>query len=108
MNVIHNYTKYDQPVDVGVLSEINIKDVTLQAIGEGIIKIISDQDTIMEWTILFTPNSTGTVLSLDNYHRYNLSKYFAFYHVEISNNDGKIGFLDHNERKIEPIQIQQL
>ena len=61
----------------------------------------------MNWLVLFTPNSTGTVLSPDNYHQNNLSKYFAFYHMGTSNNDGKIGFLDHNEREIESVQLQR-
>ena len=49
----------------------------------------------------------GTVLLFDNYHQNNLSKYFLFYHMQNYYNNGKIGFLDHNETKIESIQMQQ-
>ena len=61
----------------------------------------------MNWSVLYTPKSTGTVLSPDNYHQNNLSKYFSFYHMGNSNNNGKIGFLDHNEREIESIHMQR-
>ena len=79
---------------------------TLQALGEGVIKILSDQVSIMERTVLYTPLSSGTVLSPDNYHSTHKSKYFAFYHLGTSNNNGKIGFLDHNQREVESIQMK--
>ena len=107
IDIIHNYVKYTKPIEVGVFSESDETATTLQAVGEGTMKIISDQGSIMNWLVLFTPNSTGTVLSPDNYHQNNLSKYFAFYHMGTSNNDGKIGFLDHNEREIESVQLQR-
>ena len=62
----------------------------------------------MQWSKLCTPNSTGTALSSDHYHQSNLSKYFAFYHMGISNSNGKIGFPNRNERKIESIQMQRI
>ena len=61
----------------------------------------------MNWFILYTPSSTGTVLLSDNYHQNNLSKYFSFYHLGSSDNNGKIGFLDHNKQEIESIQMQR-
>jgi hypothetical protein len=60
----------------------------------------------MNWTMLYTPNSSGTVLSLDNYHTTHNSKLFAFYHLG-TNNGGKIGFLDHNQREVESIQMKR-
>ena len=61
----------------------------------------------MNWSVLYTPNPTGAVLSYDNYHRNDLSKYFLFYHVGNSNNHGKTGFFDHNEKEIESVQMQR-
>ena len=92
MSIIHNYFKYDKPVAVGVFSEDTKKEETLQALGEGFLKIILDQGSVMNWFILYTPRSTGTVLSLDNYHQNNLSKCFSFYHLGSSNNNGKLDF----------------
>jgi hypothetical protein len=103
--IIHNYEEFPFPQDVGVFSDDETGS-TLQALGEGVIKIISDQGSIMEWTVLYTPLSSGTVLSPDNYHKTNQSKYYAFYHLG-TNNGGKIGFLDHNQREIESIQMER-
>ena len=47
INIIHNYVKYTKPIDVGVFSECNETATTLQAVGEGTMKIISDQGPIM-------------------------------------------------------------
>jgi hypothetical protein len=60
----------------------------------------------MNWTVLYTPKSSGTVLSPDNYHTTHNSKLFAFYHLG-SNNGGKIGFLDHNKQEVESIQMKR-
>jgi hypothetical protein len=78
-----------------------------QALGEGVIKIISDQGSIMNWSVLYTPKSGGTVLSPDNYHCTHKSKYYTFYHLGTSDNIGKMGFVDHNKRKVESIQMKR-
>jgi hypothetical protein len=79
----------------------------LQALGEGVIEILSDQGSIMEWTVLYTPLSSGTVLSPDNYHSTHKSRYYAFYHLGTSESTGKIGFLDYNQREVESIQMKR-
>ena len=107
MAIIHDYFKYDEPLDVGVIAnETKQNVISLTAEGQGIMKIISDQGSVMNWSVLYTPNSTGTVLSPDHYHQSNISKYFAFYHRGDSNCNRKIGFLDNNEREVEWIQIK--
>ena len=88
-SIIHEYWEYDIPVEVGVFSEETKKETTLQALGEGKLKIISDQGLVMNWSVLYTPKSTGTVLSPDNYHQNNLSKYLSFYHMGNSDNNVK-------------------
>jgi hypothetical protein len=102
--IIHNYEEFAIPQDVGVFSNDETGS-TLQALGEGVIKIISDQGSIMEWTVLYMSLSSGTVLSPDHYHKTNQSKFYAFYHLG-TNNGGKIGFLDH-KREIESIQMER-
>jgi hypothetical protein len=67
IDIIHNYRRFEVPQDIGVFSG-DESSTTLQALGEGVIKILSDQGSIMEWTVLYTPLSSGTVLSPDNYH----------------------------------------
>jgi hypothetical protein len=79
----------------------------LQALGEGVIKILSDQGLIMEWTVRYKPLSSGTVLSPVNYHSTHKSKYYAFYHLGTSVSTGKTGCLDYNQREVESIQMKR-
>jgi hypothetical protein len=41
------------------------------------------------------------------YHTTHNPKVFAFYHLGTSDNNGKIGFLDHNKREVESIQMKR-
>jgi hypothetical protein len=41
INIIHNYVEFETPQEVGVFSDDKTGS-TLQALGEGVIKIISD------------------------------------------------------------------
>ena len=70
-------------------------------------KIISDQGSVMSWSILYTPSSNGTVLSPDHYHQSNISRYFSFYHADNRNCNGKIAFLDNNECEVESIKMKR-
>jgi hypothetical protein len=77
IDIIHNYVEFAIPQEVGVFSG-DESGTTLQALGEGVIKILSDQGSIMEWTVLYTPLSSGTVLSPDNYQTAHKSKKICF------------------------------
>lgn len=44
---------------------------TCEAIGQGVIKIIDDNNSITQWYSLHTPGATGTILSLDHYATHN-------------------------------------
>jgi hypothetical protein len=105
IDIIHNYVEFETPQEVGVFSDDKTGS-TLQALGEGVIKIISDQGSIMNWTVLYTPNNCGTVLSQDNYHTAHNSKLLAFYNLG-TNNGGKVGFLDPNQREVESIHMKR-
>ena len=37
------------------------------ALGIGYMKVVDDNDNLMAWPIIYTPQSNGTVLSPDNY-----------------------------------------
>ena len=96
--IIHNYLEYDTPANVSVFSdEFRTDVISLLAVGQGTMKIISDQGSVMSWSILYTPSSNGTVLSPDYYHQSNISRYFSFYYSGDRNCNGKIAFLDNNE-----------
>jgi hypothetical protein len=70
-------------------------------------KNLADQGSIMEWAVLHTPLSSGTLLSPDNYQTTHKSKYYAFYHLGTSDSTGKIGFLDQNKQEVESIQMKR-
>ena len=81
-DVLHEYKPYTNPHVVGVFSASGEQhEDTLMAEGEGIVKVISDQGTIMRWTTVYTPKSTGTILSPDNYQGSNNPKFNAFLHT---------------------------
>ena len=106
--IIHNYYEYDTPANVSVFSDESKTDViSLVAFGQGTMKIISDQGSVMSWSILYTPSSNGTVLSPDHYYQSNISRYCSFYHFGDRNFNGKIAFLDNNEREVESIQMRR-
>jgi hypothetical protein len=107
IDITHNYRKFTIPQEVGVFSG-DESSTTLQALGEGVIKILSDQGSIMEWTVLYTPLSSGTTLFPDNYHSAHKSKYYAFYHMGTSESTGRMGFLDYNQREVESIQMKRI
>ena len=44
---------------------------TIEAIGAGMLKMVDDNNHIMEYYCLLIPNSTGTVISLDKFMRDN-------------------------------------
>ena len=74
MSIIHRYFEYDTPTEVAVFSDESKTDViSLKAVGQGIVKIISDQGSVMNWLILYIPCYTGTVLLPDHYHQSNIS-----------------------------------
>ena len=92
-NVIHEYKPYDTPHAVGLFSASGEEhEDTLMVKAEGVMKMISDQGTIMRWTTVYPPKSTGTVLSRDNYQRSNIPKFNAFQHTgKLDNIDFEIG-----------------
>ena len=48
MSIIHNYFEYNSPAEVAVFSDESKTDVvSLQAVGQGVMKIISDQGSVM-------------------------------------------------------------
>jgi hypothetical protein len=73
INIIHKYVEFEVPQEVGVFSA-DESGTTLQALGEGVVEILCDQGSIMEWNVLYTPLSSGTVLSPDNYQNTHKSK----------------------------------
>ena len=71
INIIFQYTPFHQPETVQTFIDNNTLPKTyMLSLGFGYIKIISDYDTILNCSIVYTPKSNGTVLSPDNYWQY--------------------------------------
>jgi hypothetical protein len=66
-SLLWNYQSLEQPI---LIVTYQGKDKAIpnnfEAIGTGIIKMIVD-DTTINWLTLYTPNSTGTIISPDRY-----------------------------------------
>ena len=66
--LIFNYTDFSNPQTVQTFEDTDTEGDKLQALGHGYIRIESDQDSMMHWPTIYTPNSTGTCLSPDSYN----------------------------------------
>lgn len=72
---------------------------TCEAIGQGVIKIIDDNNSITQWYSLHTPGATGTILSLDHYATHNHGIH-TFKHIGHITGKGSIEFTDQNNNVI--------
>lgn len=52
--------------------------ISLKAVEQGIMKIISNQGSVVDWSVLYTLDLTRAVLSPDHYYQSNISRYFTF------------------------------
>ena len=106
--IIHIYLEYDSPSKFAVFSDESKTDVmSLIAVEQVTMKIILYQGSVMNWSILYTPSSTGTVISPDHYHQSYIFCHFSLIHSCDANCNGKIAFLDNNERKVESIRMRR-
>ena len=67
-DIIHDYKPYNNPQSVGVFFEEEADAIMLTTVETGYILIVCDQGNIIQWKVVYTPRSNGTVLSPDNYH----------------------------------------
>jgi hypothetical protein len=77
-----------------------------EAIGIGQLKTISNDNTVMYWTMLHTPNSTGTILSSDEYMMDNPAVH-TFKHQGNKNGTGSIDFTDQSGEIITAIAMKR-
>ena len=109
MSAIHDYFKYDVPVEVGIFLDETKQDVIslLKAERQETMKIISDQGSVMTWSVLYTLDSIDTVLLTAHYRQSNICKYFTFYHMGNAICNGNIRFFDNNEQEVRLIQMKR-
>lgn len=66
LDLLHNYKPYIEPISIVAFftpEEGDAPQESHTAIGEGILKLIGDHGEIIPMRMLYTPNSTGTVIS---------------------------------------------
>ena len=107
LSIIHEYKPFEKPQSVNVFLDEGTQSTLLTAEGAGYINIVSDQGNVMQWNVVYTPKSNGTILSPDNYHQPNKKEIFAFYQCGNIHKVGKIGFIGHDGTLKESITLRQ-
>jgi hypothetical protein len=102
--ILWNYRKLSTPIPIITYSTDEDNGNACEAIGVGQCKTISNDNTVMYWTMLHTPNSTGTILSPDKYMMDN-SRVQTFNHVGNKNGTGSINFKNTEGRIIAAIEM---
>ena len=107
LDIIHDYIEYKTPQQVSVFIDDEETETMLEAKGSGYILFVSNNGNIMKWQVVYTPQSNGTVLSPDNYHRMHRPTIYAFYQYGNSDNKGSIGFLTENHQVVDEIALKR-
>ena len=105
-DLLWNYTRLRQPIEITTYNK-NDDPETCVAICQGKLRIIADDNTTMEWTTLFVPSATGTVLSPDKYVQDNRHHLFLFNHEGDINGNGAIRFQNHRRQTILQITMKR-
>jgi hypothetical protein len=104
--LLWNYRLLKTPIPVITYNNDDTTGTSFSAIGIGQCKTISNDNTVLYWTMLHTPNSTGTILSPDKYMMDNPSVH-AFQHEGHKNGTGSINFSDINGNTIAAIDMKR-
>jgi hypothetical protein len=79
---------------------------TLEAIGAGTLKMVDDNNHIMDYYCLLIPRSTGTVISLDKFMRDNRS-IVKFHQVGTVYGTGSMKFYDKNDNETHTVTMEE-
>jgi hypothetical protein len=104
--ILWNYRILDAPIPVVTYSKDDSDGSSCEAIGIGQLKTISNDNSEMYWTMLHTPNSTGTILSPDKYMMDNPTVQ-SFKHEGQKNGTGSINFTDRTGKIIAAIAMKR-
>jgi hypothetical protein len=102
--ILWNYRTLATPIQIITYSKDEGNDNPCQAIGVGQCKTVSNDNTVMYWTMLHTPHSTGTILSPDKYMMDNKTV-DTFKHIGNKNGTGSINFENAKGRIIAAIDM---
>jgi hypothetical protein len=96
-SILWHYRLLTTPIPITTYSKDKTEEASCVAIGTGIIKIVANDNTVSEWTMLHTPRSTGTILSPDQY-MHDHSEISEFNHNGRKDSHGKNNFLGCTEQ----------
>ena len=92
ITLLWNYKRLRKKINITTYDGNN-SGMKCQAIGQGIIKVIANDNSVMEFRAYYIPNSTGTIISPDHYVRCN-ARIKSFTHFGHEDNGGYISFGD--------------
>jgi hypothetical protein len=104
--ILWNYRTLDTPIPVQTYNKDDTNGPSCEAIGIGQCKTISNDNSVMYWTMLHTPNSTGTILSPDKYMMDNPAVH-TFKHEGHKNGTGSIDFANQHGTIIAAIDMKR-
>jgi hypothetical protein len=102
--LLWNYRTLASPIPIITYSRNEGDGNKCEAIGVGQCKTISNDNTVMYWTMLHTPKSTGTILAPDKYMMDN-PEVQTFSHIGNKNGTGSINFENKSGRIIAAIEM---
>jgi hypothetical protein len=105
-NLLWNFKTLPKPIPIVTYQGTdNPTTDNFEATGTGIIKMIID-DTIMEWLALYTPNSTGTIISPDRYMMDN-GQVEEFIQSGKRNGQGYIRFTNKEQKTVAKVKMKR-
>jgi hypothetical protein len=104
-DILWNYKELETPIKIVTYQGDHENRIShnLEAIGTGLIKMVI-KDTTLSWLTLYTPNSTGTIISPDRFMMDN-GHVEEFQHIGKRDGQGHIIFKDKNNHTLAQIDM---
>jgi hypothetical protein len=104
-SLLWDYKELEQPIPIITYNDESEEKHSFEATGTGIIKMIV-QDTTMNWLALYTPTSTGTIISPDRYMMDNIQVH-EFQQTGKRDGKGYIQFTDTNGHLLSQLDMKR-
>jgi hypothetical protein len=106
ISLLWNYRPLNKPIPIVTYQGQDKRTVNnFEAVGTGIIKMIVD-DTTVDWLTLYTPNSTGTIISPDPYMMDN-GHIHEFLQSGSRNGKGHLQFINSDRKTVAKVKMKR-
>jgi hypothetical protein len=106
ISLLWNYQPLSKPIPIVTYQGQDKRSVnSFEAVGTGIIKMIVD-DTTINWLTLYTPNSTGTIISPDRYMMVN-GHIHEFLQSGPRNGKGHLQFINSDGKAVAKVKMKR-